>query len=124
MEKVIQKMVSALIVVATAVPTACRWEAPGASARREHDEALARPLLADARRQLEAGDFCGAKATVKTLRKRYPYALNCRKAGILLMDSIELMAARHDTLHDDAGMRVRFYMKKLQHDLAASTTEE
>ena len=117
-------MVSALIVVATAVPTACRWEAPGASARRQHDEALARPLLAEARRQLVVGDFSGARATVTALRKRYPYALSCRKAGILLMDSIELAAARHDTLHDDAGMRVRFYMKKLQHDLAASTTEK
>lgn len=117
-------MVSALIVVATALPTACRWDTHGASARREHDEAHARPLLADARRQLMAGDFSCARATVTALRKRYPYALSCRKAGILLMDSIELMAARHDTLHDDAGMRVRFYMKKLQHDLAASTTEE
>ncbi len=120
MKRIISIVLFGVIVTATILITACKWKESEESDRRISDEAQARILLSDARNQLKSGDFSGARETVKTMRKTYPYALSCRKAGILLMDSIELTAARHDTLHEDHEMRVRFYMKKLQHDLAAS----
>ena len=52
------------------------------------------------------------------MRDSCPLALTCRRQGILLMDSIELLAATADTTMDDRDVRVKFYLKKLQHDRA------
>lgn len=106
------------LLVATLLASGCQSKYGDASDRRIADEEKAEILLNDARAALKAGDYAGAKSKVKTMRQDYPYALACRKAGILLMDSIELMVAKSDTTQEDREMRINFYLKKLRHDHA------
>lgn len=104
------------LLAATLLASGCQSKYGDASDRRIADEEKAEILLNDARAALKAGDYAGAKSKVKTMRQDYPYALACRKAGILLMDSIELMVAKSDTTQEDREMRINFYLKKLRHD--------
>ncbi len=116
MRKSCFKILSFAIFFTFVFNTGCRSKYGDASDRRIADEEQAEILLAKARQQLKDGEFDAAKSTLKTMRKSYPYALSCRKAGILLMDSIELSAAMRDTLQSDYQTRILFYQKKLQHD--------
>lgn len=106
------------LLAATLLASGCQSKYGDASDRRIADEEKAEILLNDARAALKAGDYAAAKSKVKTMRQDYPYALACRKAGILLMDSIELMVAKSDTTQEDREMRINFYLKKLRHDHA------
>ena len=97
--------------------------------------------MSDARVALSINDFTKAKNCIDRLRKEYPLALNAREEGILLLDSIDLAEARiqleeskrqagranlsnieRDTLGinlDRAQQKVKFFLKKLEHDKAA-----
>ena len=97
-------------------------------------EAAGQTCLSDARVALSIND-------IDRLRKEYPLALNAREEGILLLDSIDLAEARiqleeskrqagranlsnieRDTLGinlDRAQQKVKFFLKKLEHDKAA-----
>lgn len=63
------------------------------SASNEAEEA-AQQMLADARQQLSVKSYDSARATILALRKEHPTALKTRRAAILTLDSIELMATR------------------------------
>lgn len=101
-------------------------------------EAGGQACLVAARSALQANDFAGAKQQIERLRKEFPLALNAREQGILLLDSIDLAEARvqlkeceqaaaqpdldniaRDTLNfnlDRAQQKVKFFLKKLDHD--------
>lgn len=104
-------------------------------------EAAGQTCLSDARVALSINDFRKAKSCIDRLRKEYPLALNAREEGILLLDSIDLAEARvqlkeserqanrpnlsnieRDTLGinlDRTQQKVKFFLKKLEHDKAA-----
>lgn len=93
-----------------------------------------------ARMSMRDGDYALARAMIDSLRSRCAPALNAREAGIILLDSINLKEARQqlreaeyvagqtgldylardsvDTRLDRARVKVKFYERKLQHDIA------
>lgn len=80
-------------------------------------------MLGDARFALRYGHYDEARDTILAMRKRYPTALQARGQGILLLDSIELTAAR-DSLQRAEGpewerlhVKVQFYERKLMEDM-------
>ncbi|MGM9687837.1 MAG: hypothetical protein ACI3YD_02190 [Alloprevotella sp.] len=98
---------------------------------RMEQEAVGR--LQTARRQLAAHQYAAARQTVNKMRKDCYLALNAREKAILLMDSIDWMAAQDELANIDSLMRcqpdsvgqadfdeacrkVQFYERKLQHD--------
>ena len=116
--------------------------ASAAGCKEKNDvEAAGQTCLSDARVALSINDFRKAKSCIDRLRKEYPLALNAREEGILLLDSIDLAEARvqlkeserqanrpnlsnieRDTLGinlDRAQQKVKFFLKKLEHDKAA-----
>ena len=116
--------------------------ASAAGCKEQNDvEAAGQTCLSDARVALSINDFRKAKSCIDRLRKEYPLALNAREEGILLLDSIDLAEARvqlkeserqanrpnlsnieRDTLGinlDRAQQKVKFFLKKLEHDKAA-----
>lgn len=58
------------------------------------DEVEGARLLVDARRELSAKHYDSARDSIISLRQHYPLAMDARKQAILLLDSIELLAAR------------------------------
>ncbi len=79
-------------------------------------------MLDDARFALRYQHYSEARDTIFSLRKRFPTAIEARRQGILLLDSIELMAAR-DSLSKAEGpewerlqVKAQFYERKLQED--------
>ena len=90
-------------------------------------------MLNTARRQLAQSQCTQAKATIEQMRKDCYLALDARKAGILLMDSVDLQMARNEleqvdsllrakvdsisqTDFDEACRKVQFYERKIQFD--------
>ena len=84
----------------------------------------------------KAGGFEKARNKVKSIRTRFPHALNAREDAILLLDSIEMHeAAARVALLDATGRvetdesmaverakaadKVQFFSEKLAYDLAA-----
>ena len=83
---------------------------------------------------IKAGQLKEAKLSVAQIREQHMLAINARKEGILLMDSIELQTARQTLSYVDrviqAGEKsdsllgvfdrlceqVKFYERKLDHD--------
>ena len=63
------------------------------SSTNEAEEA-AQLMLADARQQMANKDYDQARATILDLRKQHPTALKTRRAAILTLDSVELLATR------------------------------
>lgn len=105
------------------------------SEHRQQMEAEAQGRLALARTQLGRSAYAQARATVEQMRKDCYLALDARRQGILLMDSIDLADARallvsvDSALHagvdsvgrgdfDEACRKVEFYERKLMHDAA------
>ena len=68
-------------------------------------------MLDEARQLYVSGQYATARDTILSLRKRFPTALEARKAAILLKDSAEIQLAEGDTLKQE------FYRRKLEHDL-------
>jgi hypothetical protein len=99
-------------------------------------EAQGQIYLQKARIALQHKKFNIAKQIIKDLRDSVPFAIEARKAGILLMDSIELRLAQEelnvinqrlmqsnnlstDTLKnsfEEACQKIKFYNRKLIHD--------
>ncbi len=126
-------MYVALTALLLAAATGCK--------EKNDVEAEGQICLSDARVALSTGDFAQAKGYIDKLRKEYPLALNAREEGILLLDSIDLAEAHvqlaeserqagrpnlsaleRDTLNinlDRAQQKVKFFMKKLEHDKAS-----
>lgn len=105
------------------------------SEHRQQMESEAQGRLALARTQLCQGDYAESRATIEKMRKDCYLALDARRQGILLMDSIDLADARALLARVDSGMhagvdsigrgdfeeacrKVEFYERKLKHDAA------
>lgn len=94
------------------------------------EEEAAQQMLQEARMALKHHQYSEAKDSILSLRKKHPYALQARRQGILLLDSIEMMAAA-DSLTKAEGeewerlsMKKKFFERKLQEDLKRAAQEE
>ena len=92
------------------------------SACASNEEREAQQLLQQARSALRPRLYSEARDSTLSLRKKHPTAINARKQGILLLDSIELQAAA-DSLTKAEGnewerldVKRKFYERKLQED--------
>ena len=92
------------------------------SARASNEEREAQQMLQQARSALRHRLYSEARDSILSLRKKHPTAINARKQGILLLDSIELQAAA-DSLTKAEGnewerldVKRKFYERKLQED--------
>lgn len=77
-----------------------------------------------ARQEMNDSDFEAARATIEEMRDSCYLALDAREKAILLLDSIDLMAARADKSDPDRETRIKFYQKKLEYDLEAPKQHE
>lgn len=107
---------------------------------KSNPEEEANRFLDMSRASFLAGDYDMAKACIDSMRAKFPRALNAREAGIILLDSINIAQSKaelqameeemsrivnpdkiaKDTLdfyHDEAVQKVRFFERKLQHDI-------
>lgn len=79
-------------------------------------------MLSEARAALQAKDYNAARDTIMSLRKRFPTAIEARKQGILLLDSVELFAAEDSLAQADSAewerldVKAKFFRRKLQED--------
>ena len=87
-----------------------------------NEEREAQQMLQQARSALRHRLYSEARDSILSLRKKHPTAINARKQGILLLDSIELQAAA-DSLTKAEGnewerldVKRKFYERKLQED--------
>ena len=108
------------LLLTIAILTAC-------SSREE--KAAARMLL-DARLALQYHHYSEARDSILSLREIHPYAIQTRRQGILLLDSIEMMAAA-DSLTKAQGeewerlsMKKKFFERKLQEDIKKAAQDE
>lgn len=92
------------------------------SACASNEEHEAQQMLQQARSALRHRLYSEARGSILSLRKKHPTAINARKQGILLLDSIELQAAA-DSLTKAEGnewerldVKRKFYERKLQED--------
>lgn len=92
------------------------------SACARNEEREAQQMLQQARSALRHRLYSEARDSILSLRKKHPTAINARKQGILLLDSIELQAAA-DSLTKAEGnewerldVKRKFYERKLQED--------
>ena len=92
------------------------------SACASNEEREAQQMLQQARSDLRHRLYSEARDSILSLRKKHPTAINARKQGILLLDSIELQAAA-DSLTKAEGnewerldVKRKFYERKLQED--------
>lgn len=67
-------------------------------------EAEASNMLNNARALMIEKKFTAAKDSVLKIRTQYPTAINGRKAGILLLDSIEMFHAEDSVIHMQAAL--------------------
>lgn len=94
------------------------------SKHRQKDELRANRYLQIARQEMNDSDFEAARATIDEMRDSCYLALDAREKAILLLDSIDLMAARADKTNPDRETRIKFYQKKLEYDLEAPKQHE
>lgn len=92
------------------------------SACASNEEREAQQMLQQARSALRHRLYSEARDSILSLRKKHPTAINARKQGILLLDSIELQAAA-DSLTKAEGnewerldVKRKFYERELQED--------
>ena len=92
------------------------------SACASNEEREAQQMLQQARSALRHRLYSEATDSILSLRKKHPTAINARKQGILLLDSIELQAAA-DSLTKAEGnewerldVKRKLYERKLQED--------
>lgn len=85
-------------------------------------EAAASAMLEKSRLHLQDGRYDAARDSILSMREKYPTALDCRAQGILLLDSIELLAAQ-DSMGSATGeewkrlsVKAQFFERKLQED--------
>ncbi len=93
-----------------------------ASCTQASPEAEADKLLLKSRQHLTDGRYDAARDSILSLRRQYPTAIQTRAKALLLLDSVEMTAAR-DSLGSATGeewkrldMKAKFYERKLQED--------
>lgn len=79
-------------------------------------------LLQQSRLYLKGGQYDAARDSILSLRRRFPAAIQTRQRALLLLDSVEMAAAR-DSMGSATGeewkrlsMKTQFYERKLQED--------
>lgn len=82
-----QLKTSILVLAAVVVLSACKTT-------QEATEEEAFVMLDEARELLAEGHFGAARDTIFSLRKKFPTALETRRASILTLDSVELLETR------------------------------
>lgn len=92
------------------------------SCATESPEKEASAMLEKSRQHLLDERYDAARDSILSMRKKYPNALACRRQGILLLDSIEMIAAR-DSMGNATGeewkrlnIKTQFFERKLQED--------
>ena len=99
---------------------------------RDTQAAQGSVLLSEARTLCQAGRYDAARDTTQSLRRTCPLAIEARKQAILLMDSVEMLAAqdslatlpeRMDTAlagyaaeYERLSLKAQFFQRKLEHD--------
>ncbi len=85
-------------------------------------DAEADTLLMKARQHLTEGRYDTARDSILSLRRQYPTAVQTRAKALLLLDSVEMAAAR-DSMRNATGeewkrlsVKTQFYERKLQED--------
>lgn len=92
-----------------------------ASCSANYDEKAA-VMLEQSRAALAQKQYAAAKDTILSMRVRYPEAIEARKQGILLLDSIEMEAAADSMLNatgdewERLQVKKQFFERKLQED--------
>ena len=86
-------------------------------------EAAASAMLEKSRQHMHDGRYDAARDSILSMREKYPTALDSRAQGILLLDSIEMLAAR-DSMGSATGeewkrlsIKTQFFERKLQEDM-------
>lgn len=109
---------------------------PASGHTADADETAAAALLDTARIALQAGGFDTARSKARSVKLRFPHALNAREDAILLLDSIEIFEAAAKVARLDAtghveadeaiaverakaADKVEFFQQKLARDIAA-----
>lgn len=92
------------------------------SCNKKSPDEEANMILLKSRQHLEEGQYDAARDSILSLRKRYPAAVQTRAKALLLLDSVEMAAAR-DSLDSTTGeewkrlsVKTQFYERKLQED--------
>lgn len=87
-------------------------------------EASASKMLEKSRQHLLDDRYDAARDSILSMRAKYPTALQSRAQGILLLDSIEMLAAQ-DSMGSATGeewkrlsIKAQFYERKLREDKA------
>lgn len=99
---------------------------------RDTQAAQGSVLLSEARSLCQAGRYDAARDTIHSLRRTCPLAIEARRQAILLMDSVEMLAAqdslatlpaRMDTAlagyaaeYERLSLKAQFFQRKLEHD--------
>ena len=85
-------------------------------------ETAASAMLKKSRQHLQDGRYDAARDSIFSMRRQYPTALQSRAQGILLLDSIEMLAAQ-DSMGSATGeewkrlsVKAQFFERKLQED--------
>ena len=89
--------------------------------QEDKEEEYAGRMLDAARTLMTEGNYVAAKDSILAMRETFPTAFKARATGIIVMDSIELLAAQ-DTFHlkqrfDELGAKVKFYLRKIEVDI-------
>lgn len=90
---------------------------------RQDDNVPAFAMIGQSRKHLAAGEYESARDTILAMRSQYPAAIQARATGLLLLDSIELAAARDSMENapepdrERLSLKCRFFERKLQEDL-------
>lgn len=85
-------------------------------------EAGASAMLEKSRQHLQDDRYDAARDSILSMRRQYPTALQSRAQGILLLDSIEMLAAKDsmgsatDEEWKRLSVKAQFFERKLQED--------
>lgn len=79
-----------LVIIATLCAASCTLF----ESDQQRQQRIGAEILSSARQALMARNYDEARDSVMSLRKNTPLAFDARKQAILLLDSIELLAAR------------------------------
>lgn len=79
-------------------------------------------ILAKARQHFTEGRYDAARDSILSMRSQYPTAIQTRAQGILLLDSIEMLAAKDSMAYASGeewkrlSIKTQFFERKLQED--------
>lgn len=92
------------------------------SCDKKSPDAEADILLQKSRQHLSEGQYDAARDSILSLRTHYPTAIQTRAKALMLLDSVEMAAAR-DSMGNATGeewkrlsVKTQFYERKLQED--------